>query len=266
MTSETFHLSNKNVLEFRFELTLICTSLCHLVSVADSVPDSCKVLDDKLRSANAPALSSCRFSLCSSSASSRALCSSAMTIICRVIEEVVDTIINALLQKVFRNNVKEEIFQNYVKAIKDSDLGPSGVSDNVVNLQQQLKQGKNAPGKTNFSKTLHCNVGVGTHHFGIVLTSSSASALEYSSRRSTLMASISSSLFCSFLSGSFIKVFTFFWWWLKKAAGCATATSIWPPCTCAPTTGGPACAVRAACAQLCAILLEASAAAVINDC
>ena len=75
-----------------------------------------------------------------------------MTIICRLIEEVVNTIIAALLQKVFWDNVKEEMFQNYVKAITDSNLGPSGVSDNVVNLQQQLKQGKNMPGKTSFLK------------------------------------------------------------------------------------------------------------------
>ena len=48
---------------------------------------------------------------------------SQMTIICRIIQEVVDTIIDTLLQKVFWNNVKEEMFWNYVKTIKDSDLG-----------------------------------------------------------------------------------------------------------------------------------------------
>ena len=149
------------------------------------------------------------------------------------------------------------MFRNYVKAIKDSDLGRSGASDNVVNLQQQLKQGKNAPGKTKFSQMLHCNVGVGTHHFGIVLTSSSAS--KYSSRRCTLMASISSSSFCSFLSGcskSASSRSSPSSGGGSMAASCATATSIWPPCTCAPMTGGLACAVRAACAQLWGSLLR----------
>ena len=114
---------------------------------------------------------------------------------------------------------------------------------------------------------LHCNVGVGTHHFGIVLTSSSASASEYSSRRSTPMASISSSSFHLFLFSCSKSAS------LRSspssgggstAASCATATSIWPPCTCALMTGGPACAAKAAGAQLWGNLLEVCAAVVIN--
>ena len=45
------------------------------------------------------------------------------------------------------------------KAIKDSDLDPSAAIDNVVNLQELRRQGKNAPGKTSILKqfivTLH---------------------------------------------------------------------------------------------------------------
>ena len=120
-----------------------------------------------------------------------------------------------------------------------------------------------------FSEMLHCNVGVVTHHFRIVLTSSSASASKYSSRRSTLMALTSSSLFHSFLLGCSKSIslrFSPSSGSGSMAASCATATSIWPPCTCALMTGGLACAVRAACTQLWGNLLEVCAAVMINDC
>ena len=47
---------------------------------------------------------------------------------------------------------KTGIFPVSRKAIEDSDLGPSGATGNVVNLQEQRRQGKNAPGKTSILK------------------------------------------------------------------------------------------------------------------
>ena len=155
MTSKTFHFHRKNVSEFRYEhqLTLTCTCFSHLVSAAYSVPDTCNVLDESLRSANALALSSYRFSLLSISASSWAS-SSAVKFLSSPGSSNRLSSLSSLpsCKKVFQNNVKEEMFWNYVKAIKDSDLGPSGATDNVVNLQQELKRGKNVPGKTSILK------------------------------------------------------------------------------------------------------------------
>ena len=47
---------------------------------------------------------------------------------------------------------KTGIFPVSRKAIKDSDFGPSGATDNEVNLQEQRRQGENAPGKTSIPK------------------------------------------------------------------------------------------------------------------